>query len=87
MKKVTEEMHAAAQAAIREGLLFHNKALLKDLCRAQLLKVSGPKDTLVERLMQYYNCCQIEAGIDPTTGRATTTIKAWYDPIRKNGNP
>lgn len=84
MKKVTDEMHAAAQAAIREGLLFHNKALLKEVCRAQLLKVSGPKEILVERLMKHYNSCKIECGIDPVSGRATTEVRAWHDVY---GNP
>ena len=80
MKTVTDEMHAAAQAAIREGLKFHTKDLLKAICRAQLLKVSGNKNDLVNRLMNHYNSCKIECGVDPVSGRATTEVRAWYEP-------
>lgn len=81
MSDVSQQLHDAAQAAVREGLVFLRKDNLKELCRSQLLPVSGNKRQLAQRLMNYYNSAKIQVAFGMEDGHCEVTIRAWYEPL------
>lgn len=86
MKKVSDELHNAAQEIIREGLRYMNKQQLKEMCRSQMLHVSGNKDKLVSNLMAYYNTCKIDVSMRPTTASTEVTVEASHT-VPKDDSP
>lgn len=76
-RKYDEEFFNASADVFKYALLTLKNDVLRDMCRHQLLPVSGNKTTLADRLYEYFDECRSEISINKTTGELTVRLATY----------
>lgn len=76
-RKYDEEFFEAAAEVFKTALMTMKNEALREMCRHQLLPVSGNKAALASRLYDHFDRCTSEINMSHTSGDLIVTLTTY----------
>lgn len=76
-RKYEEEFFEASAEVFKTALMTLSNKALRDMCKHQLLPVSGNKTTLASRLYEHFDRCTSEININHRSGDFIVTLTTY----------